>query len=326
MFKLYQLIWQRFVASQMVPGDFRPDHDGHCRRRLHVPRQRFGAEIRRLPAVYQVPAADADARTTRKRKKAKATLCPAHGRASPAPRSIRPDQHFTEPPPRYTEATLVKELEEKGIGRPSTYASIISTIARSRIRQERPGTIHPDDAGRKGERSAGSKLRGYFRCGLYRAAGRRVRRNRRRETGLAQSRRRILGQFVIDLDKAGDEMISYKAGIPTGKKCERCGEGELLERISRHGFFLGCSRYPDCEFIRRPLAGTRRSRRRKRKINIATIAAKRWLSSAAALACSWPAPVTPIARRRAAWWKGRAPRAQPDEPLDEKCTLLRFQA
>ena len=43
-------------------------------------------------------------------------------------------------------------------------------------------------------------------------------------------------------------MQSYKAGIPTGKKCEKCGQGELLERISRHGFFLGCSRYPDCDY------------------------------------------------------------------------------
>src|SRR5205823_1057829 len=56
-------------------------------------------------------------------------------------------------------------------------------------------------------------------------------------------------KFVIDLDKAGDEMLSYKAGIPTAKKCEKCGQGELLERISRHGFFLGCSRYPECDFI-----------------------------------------------------------------------------
>jgi DNA topoisomerase-1 len=61
--------------------------------------------------------------------------------------------------------------------------------------------------------------------------------------------REFWGKFVIDLAKAGDEMVSYKAGIPTGKKCEKCGEGELLERISRHGFFLGCSRYPDCDFI-----------------------------------------------------------------------------
>ena len=57
-------------------------------------------------------------------------------------------------------------------------------------------------------------------------------------------------RFEVDLDKAAGAMESYKAGIPTGQKCEKCGEGELLERISRHGFFLGCSRYPDCDFTR----------------------------------------------------------------------------
>jgi len=56
------------------------------------------------------------------------------------------------------------------------------------------------------------------------------------------------GPFVMDLEKAEGEMASYKAGIPTGRKCEKCGQGELLERISRHGFFYGCSRYPDCDF------------------------------------------------------------------------------
>jgi DNA topoisomerase-1 len=57
-------------------------------------------------------------------------------------------------------------------------------------------------------------------------------------------------RFTVDLDRADDQMLSYKAGIPTGLKCEKCGEGEQLERISRHGFFLGCSRYPDCDFTR----------------------------------------------------------------------------
>ncbi|MGH9789876.1 MAG: topoisomerase DNA-binding C4 zinc finger domain-containing protein, partial [Candidatus Acidiferrales bacterium] len=57
-------------------------------------------------------------------------------------------------------------------------------------------------------------------------------------------------RFEKDLDKAKDEMESYKAGIPTDITCEKCGKGKLLERISRHGFFLGCERYPDCDFIR----------------------------------------------------------------------------
>jgi DNA topoisomerase-1 len=56
-------------------------------------------------------------------------------------------------------------------------------------------------------------------------------------------------KFVVDLDRADDQMLSYKKGIATGKKCPKCHEGELLERISRHGFFHGCSRYPDCDFI-----------------------------------------------------------------------------
>jgi DNA topoisomerase I len=55
-------------------------------------------------------------------------------------------------------------------------------------------------------------------------------------------------RFALDLEQAKGDMESYKAGIKTGKTCEKCGKGEILERISRHGFFLGCSRYPDCDF------------------------------------------------------------------------------
>jgi DNA topoisomerase-1 len=68
--------------------------------------------------------------------------------------------------------------------------------------------------------------------------------------GWKKSVKEFYGRFEQDLEQAKDEMESYKAGIPTGAKCEKCGEGDLLERISRHGFFLGCSRYPDCDFIR----------------------------------------------------------------------------
>ncbi len=75
-------------------------------------------------------------------------------------------------------------------------------------------------------------------------------------------------KFIVDLDRADDEMLSYKAGIPTGKKCEKCGEGELLERISRLGFFLGCSRYPDCDFIQGSISGSAgcRSGRNKNRV------------------------------------------------------------
>ena len=82
-------------------------------------------------------------------------------------------------------------------------------------------------------------------------------------------------KFVVDLEKADGEMVSYKAGIPTEKKCAKCGKGKLLERISRYGFFLGCSRYPDCDFIQ-DLSDTVRAKRsrRKQQSSIATTAAR----------------------------------------------------
>jgi DNA topoisomerase-1 len=65
-----------------------------------------------------------------------------------------------------------------------------------------------------------------------------------------QSVKDFWDRFEEDLGKAEGAMESYKAGIPTGQKCEKCGKGELLERISRHGFFFGCNRYPECDFTR----------------------------------------------------------------------------
>ena len=111
-------------------GDFRSDDHRHCRGRLHVSRQRLGAKIRRLSA--SVPVAGGGRRIAKRKKKTKRARARALPQVSEGQvlrlEEIRPDQHFTEPPPRYNDATLVKELEEKGIGRPSTYASIISTI------------------------------------------------------------------------------------------------------------------------------------------------------------------------------------------------------
>src|SRR5271170_6466668 len=125
-FKLYQLIWQRFVASQMVPAVFDQTtidiSAGDYTFRASGSVEKFRGYL----AVYQTVSDDED----------KDPEAEGEGRSLPQVvegqtlrlDKIRPEQHFTEPPPRYTEATLVKELEEKGIGRPSTYASIISTI------------------------------------------------------------------------------------------------------------------------------------------------------------------------------------------------------
>src|SRR5467141_64477 len=249
-FKLYQLIWQRFVASQMLPAIFDQTSidisAGDYTFRATGSVQKFDGYLR----VYQMPASNADREDEEKDEEGEGkTLPPVTEGQTLRLDQIRPDQHFTEGPQRYTEATLVKELEEKGIGRPSTYASIISTIVDREYVRKDQGRFTPTMLG---ERVSVLLVKSFddvfdvrFTAGLEKELD-------EIEEGKLPWRdavREFWGKFVVDLAKAGDEMVSYKAGIPTGKKCEKCGEGELLERISRHGFFLGCSRYPDCDFI-----------------------------------------------------------------------------
>src|SRR3989454_1954415 len=250
LFKLYQLIWQRFVASQMLPALFDQTTidiaAGDYTFRATGSVLKFDGYL----AVYQ--AAKEDEETE------KGDEADAEGRNLPRVaegetlrlEKIRPEQHFTEPPPHYTEATLVKELEEKGIGRPSTYATIISTIVEREYVSKDQGRFAPTMLGEKVSELLVKSFEDIFDVGF--TARMEVELDEIEEGKLPwkQSVKTFYDRFEDDLDQAKGEMESYKAGIPTGQKCEKCGQGELLERISRHGFFLGCSRYPECDYIR----------------------------------------------------------------------------
>jgi DNA topoisomerase-1 len=249
LFKLYQLIWQRFVASQMVPavldqtaidisaGDYLFRATGSV--------LKFDGQLR----AYQLPASNTDREDDEKDDE-------GEGRALPRViegqtlrlGQIRPEQHFTEPPPRYTEATLVKELEEKGIGRPSTYASIISTIVDREYVNKDQGRFTPTMLGERVSNLLVKSFEDIFDVSFTARLEEELDEIEEGKLPWRQSVKDFWEKFELDLDKADGEMQSYKAGIPTGLKCEKCGQGELLERISRHGFFLGCSRYPDCDF------------------------------------------------------------------------------
>ena len=250
LFKLYQLIWQRFVASQMLPAIFDQSAieitAGDYTFRATGSVQKFDGYLR----VYQMPAANADREDEEKGDEGEGNALPRVEEGQALELSeIRPEQHFTEPPPRYTEATLVKELEEKGIGRPSTYASIISTIVEREYVKKDQGRFTPTMLG---ERVSGLLVKSFEDVFDVTFTARLEEELDEIEEGKLHWREAVKEfweKFIVDLDRADEEMLSYKAGIPTGKTCEKCGKGELLERISRHGFFLGCSRYPECDFI-----------------------------------------------------------------------------
>ena len=244
-FKLYQLIWQRFVASQMVPAVFDQTTidiaaaDYTFRASGSV--QKFDGFL----AIYQT--SDDDEKDP---DDAEARNLPRVAQGEQLKlEQIRNDQHFTEPPPRYTEATLVKELEEKGIGRPSTYASIISTIVDREYVTKDQGRFTPTLLGEKVSTLLVKGFEDIFDVGFTARLEDELDEIEEGKLPWRKSVKEFWKRFEEDLERADGAMESYKAGIPTGQKCEKCGQGELLERISRHGFFLGCSKYPECDFI-----------------------------------------------------------------------------
>ena len=259
-FKLYQLIWQRFVASQMAPAVFDQTTidvtAGDYTFRASGSVEKFAGWL----SVYRSGEEDiekgedteGEGRALPRVTQGERLQLAAGGKNDKGEpvEAVRGEQHFTEPPPRYTEATLVKELEDKGIGRPSTYATIISTIVEREYVNKDQGRFTPTLLGEKVSGLLVKSFEDIFDVGFTARLEDELDEIEEGKLPWRRSVKDFWEKFELDLEKADGEMQSYKAGIPTGQKCEKCGQGELLERISRHGFFLGCSRYPECDFTR----------------------------------------------------------------------------
>ncbi|MBI4466201.1 MAG: type I DNA topoisomerase [Acidobacteria bacterium] len=249
-FKLYQLIWQRFLASQMaeavfdqttvdvVAGDYR---------------LRASGSVVKFDGFLTVYEEGKDEAQRAEEEEEAATLRLPEVREGEELRlnQLKPEQHFTQPPPRYTEATLVKELEEKGIGRPSTYAAILSTILeRDYVRKDK-GKFYPTPLG---ELVMGLLIKSFEDIFDVAYTARMEEELDEIEEGKLDWRAALsefYEKFARDLERAGAEMENIKAGRATEESCERCGKAMLL-RIGRHGLFLACSGYPDCTNTREP--------------------------------------------------------------------------
>ncbi len=153
----------------------------------------------------------------------------------------------------------MKELEEKGIGRPSTYATIISTIVEREYVNKDQGRFTPTLLGEKVSDLLVKGFDDIFDVGFTARLEDELDEIEEGKLPWKESVKEFWGRFVKDLGKAGKTLESYKIGVPTGDKCEKCGQGELLERISRHGFFLGCNALSRLRLHARP----RRHRERR---------------------------------------------------------------
>ncbi|HWR54091.1 MAG TPA: type I DNA topoisomerase, partial [Bryobacteraceae bacterium] len=245
--KLYRLIWMRFLASQMMPAVF-------DQTTIDVAaRGRDGAEYL-FRATGSVPKFDGFLKVYEEGKDQKDEEDEELKHKLPAVtegellkfRSFDPEQHFTEPPPRYNEATLVKKLESDGVGRPSTYASIISTIQDRGYVKKEGGRFSPTELGFVVNDLLVASFDDIFD----------IRYTARMEGELddiedgkldwREAIRHFYDKFKSDLEQAEAHMDNIKRmEKPTGLMCEKCGK-ELVIKWGRHGSFIGCSGYPEC--------------------------------------------------------------------------------
>lgn len=244
--KLYGLIWKRAVACQMIHATINTVAvDLSCGEEN---RFRATGSIVANPgfmSVYLEGQDDAKASGDEEN-----LLPPLKKGESIDLEEIVPTQHFTEPPPRYGEASLVKALEEYGIGRPSTYASIISTLQNREYVVLEKKRFHPTDVGRIVARFLTQHFNRYVDYGFTANLEDELDAVSRGEKKWLPLMREFWSPFielVIDKDKSVERKDVTQE--PLDEKCPEC-KGQLSIRLGRNGRFIGCNNYPDCKYTR----------------------------------------------------------------------------
>ncbi|HEY6538675.1 MAG TPA: type I DNA topoisomerase [Candidatus Dormibacteraeota bacterium] len=235
--KLYRLVWRRFLASQMSPAEF-----DSTRAEIMAGEHRFRATGSRLVFDGFLRVAGSESREDE--------LLPE---LSPEQvvslQELRPEQHFSQPPPRYSEASLVKELEERGIGRPSTYATMTELIQTRRYVVQQERRLHPTPLGLAVNEALTSQFPSVVDLGFTAALELQLDSIETGESPWVPVVSSWYEPFAKVLDDAQETMPRVKIKAqPTGASCPRCG-AELVLRSGRFGDFVGCSRYPECDFI-----------------------------------------------------------------------------
>src|SRR5438309_4589213 len=232
-YKLYDLIWRRFVASRMAPAVY-DQTQAEIEGAEYI--FRANGSVLAFDGFYKVWERDENGETELPDLAAGEDLT-YHG--------IKPEQHFSQPPPRYSEATLIKELEQRGIGRPSTYAPIVETIKDHGYVEIKERRLHPTRIGE----AVNAIMVDHFKVisdDDYTAT---------LEQRLDEVERGnqewvpVVSDFYGPLQKM---LTDAEEAMPsdTDEVCPLCKEGHLVLKASRYGPFMGCSRYPKCKFRR----------------------------------------------------------------------------
>jgi DNA topoisomerase-1 len=245
--KLYRLIWMRFVASQMTPAVFDQTTIEVTAKGKEGANYLFRAtgsvpKFEGFLKVYEEGKDQKDEEDEELKHKLPAVT---EGEALKF-RSLHPEQHFTEPPPRFTEASLVKELESDGVGRPSTYASILSTIQEREYVRKEGGKFIPTELGMVVTDLLLESFGDLFDVTYTARMEEELDEIEEGKMDWRDAMTEFYTRFQKDLSNAERNMTDIKRmERPTDLICEKCGKPMVI-KWGRHGSFIACTGYPEC--------------------------------------------------------------------------------
>ncbi len=240
-YKLYRIIWERFVACQMTDAQW----DATT---VLITGTTEGKEMT-FRATGRVLVFDGHYKVVGVPNNSDEAVLPHMTEEQQlAMLQIDPTQHFTAPPPRYTEASLVRKLEAEGIGRPSTYAQIIQVIQTRRYVEKIQNRFHATDLAKVVTDKLIEAFHEIFEVSYTRDMEQQLDDVEEKQADWVQMLKNFYGPFKQNLDAAYEGMGHAKAETqPAPYKCPECGS-DTVYRFGRNGRFLSCSRYPDCKY------------------------------------------------------------------------------
>lgn len=245
-YKLYNLIWKRFMASLMascvqntVKAEILASKEENAKEYCIFTAAGYSIKFDGFTKLYELPEEDAE----------KGVLPELKSEEKLKLREMLPNQHFTQPPARYTEASLIKELEENGVGRPSTYATILSTIIKRGYVQRKSKQLVPTELGvaitgllkDKFPKIVNTKFTAQMETNLDKVGC--------GEVDYVKMLDEFYGDLEKSLDKAKAEMKNVKIQLEedtTDIPCDKCGRMMVI-KTGRYGRFLACPGYPECK-------------------------------------------------------------------------------
>ncbi len=327
-YSLYRLIWNRFVGSQMTASTF-DETTVDITALAYV--FRVKGTVPKFPgwmATYDVTADQPDApETPAKTDKADdeeastGVLPPLAEGDRLTLKRLRPEQKFTQPPPRFTEATLVKELEENGIGRPSTYASIIGVLQDRDYVNKIEGRFKPTTMGLMITDLLTKSFEDIIDVEYTRSLEEDLDKIEQGKTDYVKTLTEFYKKFKKDLARAAKEMQNLKEGVKTDEICDRC-QSPMLIKVGRFGPFIACSAYPECTNTRELEKSEPESETGEEEIEPCENCGKPMVVKRGRfgqfLACTGY-PECKTTRKLIATKQGGLKAAKPDQILDEKC-------